>query len=662
MKGFRIFAQLHKVDAEKRLVYGRAAQEVVDKVGEVFDYALSKPNFVKWSKEISEDTSGKSLGNVRAMHGKIAAGVLKQINFNDTDKAIDVCAKVVDDNEWNKVLEGVYTGFSIGGSYVGEKKAEKMDGKDVMRYEADPSEISLVDRPCMPTAKFFDVVKHDAAGKQVHLMKVAFVEKDIDGQADIDDDVEDETSSHQNDPIQTGGIKGGNSDASQVDGAHATASVNNDVTESKKAKDESRQAVITKPSTEGHQSENAKAETTDDKGVKKGADVDVLVEGSAEEVTALGKLMADNKFNMAVVLKIVADAASFAKHDTAVLDTISLTTLGMKKWVEDSKDAIATLVKRDFIDQSRTQLADAGKALPDGSYPIVNKGDLENALKAIGKAKDPAAAKEHIIKRAKALGATDVLPKDWAVKAVSDDLQKMLDEGVMKGMYDVAQLVTVVQSLYGLCKNAWYERDSERDDSMVPDRLKECVGALVDVLKSMVDEESAELISSIDPMDKVDAVGLFARLAKAGARHGKDDMSRVQKVHDLSCDLGAGCGDMASAKGIGLAEEKAELGMDKATGNAFEKMVMSAVAKATAPLIEKVAAAEARVKQLEDQPAPTTVHLRAIGKAEDLGSGKDKDTKKEVAPVMKGGEVDASSTAIKKIHAQGGMSILGVGQ
>lgn len=173
-----MFAQIRKVDEQKRLVFGRLAEEKVDKADEIMDYAASKPFFQKWSEDIAKDTGGQSLGNLRAMHGKVAAGKFVQIDFNDAEKAIDVCAKVVDDNEWKKVLEGVYTGFSIGGSYVGDKKVEKMDGRDVKRYTAKPSEGSLVDRPCMPGAKFFEVQKADGS-----LEKVDFQE----GTTDADD-------------------------------------------------------------------------------------------------------------------------------------------------------------------------------------------------------------------------------------------------------------------------------------------------------------------------------------------------------------------------------------------------------------------------------------------------------------------------------------------
>lgn len=148
----KMFFQLQKIDEKTGIVSGRAVEEVLDHAGEIFDYAKSKPHFEAWSQNISKATDGKSVGNVRAMHGKVAAGKLTDIVFNDAEKAIDVTAKIVDPVEKAKLLEGVYTGFSIGGSYV--TKWEDPVHKGVMRYEAEPSEISIVDLPCVPTAQF----------------------------------------------------------------------------------------------------------------------------------------------------------------------------------------------------------------------------------------------------------------------------------------------------------------------------------------------------------------------------------------------------------------------------------------------------------------------------------------------------------------------------
>lgn len=173
-----IFARITKVDEETRTVTGRAAQEVVDRDNEIFDYISSKPEFMRWSAEVSADTAGKSLGNVRSMHGNIAAGKLTSIDFNDVEKAIDVSAKIIDDNEWDKVMEGVHTGFSIGGRYA-RKWAEPINGKMVQRYTAVPTEISIVDRPCCPTAKFFSIHKTD--GSVIQKFFKNQIELDTDG-------------------------------------------------------------------------------------------------------------------------------------------------------------------------------------------------------------------------------------------------------------------------------------------------------------------------------------------------------------------------------------------------------------------------------------------------------------------------------------------------
>ncbi|WP_196483711.1 DUF6582 domain-containing protein [Burkholderia diffusa] len=159
----KLFARLTKVDEEKRLVYGRATEEVVDRAGEIMDYATSKPYFEKWSGDVAKATDGKSVGNLRAMHNNIAAGKLTAIDFRDEEKAIDICAKVVDDAEWEKVLEGVYTGFSIGGDYVKRWADPDLSAR---RFTANPCEISLVDLPCVPSASFYDIVKADGSVMQ----------------------------------------------------------------------------------------------------------------------------------------------------------------------------------------------------------------------------------------------------------------------------------------------------------------------------------------------------------------------------------------------------------------------------------------------------------------------------------------------------------------
>ena len=159
----QIFARLTKVNEADRTIEGVIASEAVDRSGEIFDYAKSKPNFVRWSSELGKATDGKNIGNVRAMHGNVSAGITKAMEFDDSAKQIVVKAEITDDNEWRKVLKGNYTGLSIGGKYAEKWKDETL-GKT--RYAADPSEYSLVDLPCNPEATF-TVVKADGV-KEMH--------------------------------------------------------------------------------------------------------------------------------------------------------------------------------------------------------------------------------------------------------------------------------------------------------------------------------------------------------------------------------------------------------------------------------------------------------------------------------------------------------------
>lgn len=76
--------------------------------------------------------------------------------------------------------------------------------------------------------------------------------------------------------------------------------------------------------------------------------------------------------------------------------------------------------KREFNTTERKKLADKGQAMPDGSYPIANEGDLKNAIQAFGRAKNPDAVKQHITSRAKSLGLTSLLPDNWQAQKCAE--------------------------------------------------------------------------------------------------------------------------------------------------------------------------------------------------------------------------------------------------
>lgn len=88
----------------------------------------------------------------------------------------------------------------------------------------------------------------------------------------------------------------------------------------------------------------------------------------------------------------------------------------MEEATEIEAEAAEIALKRAYAEDTRKAMADKGQALPDGSYPIADEADLRNAIQAYGRAKDKAAAKAHIMKRAVALGKEDLIPVSWVSK------------------------------------------------------------------------------------------------------------------------------------------------------------------------------------------------------------------------------------------------------
>ena len=90
-------------------------------------------------------------------------------------------------------------------------------------------------------------------------------------------------------------------------------------------------------------------------------------------------------------------------------------------------------VKRMYDADTRRKMAKSGEALPDGSFPISDEADLKNAIAAFGRAKDPEAAKAHILKRATDLDLEEMIPTSWGQKGADamDDEDIPEDEVVM---------------------------------------------------------------------------------------------------------------------------------------------------------------------------------------------------------------------------------------
>ena len=98
-----LYAPISKTDEDQRMVYGYASTEALDSQGEVVKKDALKDALDDYMK----------YANIREMHQPSAVGKTKNAQIDS--KGLYVAVKVVDDSAWNKVKEGVYNGFSIGG-------------------------------------------------------------------------------------------------------------------------------------------------------------------------------------------------------------------------------------------------------------------------------------------------------------------------------------------------------------------------------------------------------------------------------------------------------------------------------------------------------------------------------------------------------------------
>jgi hypothetical protein len=157
----RLSMPFGKVDIEKRIVSGFASLDNVDKQ---FDIVTT---------EASMNAFAKFRGNIREMHQPSAVG--KMISFKEEKyfdpetkkfyKGIYVSTYISKgaSDAWEKVLDGTYTGFSIGGRMNKWDDAynEELEKSIRIIKDYDLVELSLVDSPANQFASIMSVEKVD---------------------------------------------------------------------------------------------------------------------------------------------------------------------------------------------------------------------------------------------------------------------------------------------------------------------------------------------------------------------------------------------------------------------------------------------------------------------------------------------------------------------
>jgi len=157
----RLSMPFAKVDKERRVVSGFATLDNLDRQNDIVTTDASLKAFSKFR------------GNIREMHQPSAVGKMvafKEDKYFDPDtkkfySGVFVSAYVSKgaQNAWEKVLDGTYTGFSIGGKMNkwDDGYDEKIDKPIRIIKDYDLVELSLVDNPANQFASIISIEKVD---------------------------------------------------------------------------------------------------------------------------------------------------------------------------------------------------------------------------------------------------------------------------------------------------------------------------------------------------------------------------------------------------------------------------------------------------------------------------------------------------------------------
>jgi hypothetical protein len=284
------------------------------------------------------------------------------------------------------------------------------------------------------------------------------------------------------------------------------------------------------------------------------------------------------------------------------------------------------LFKREFSGKERDAAAASGAAMSDGSFPIKNAGDLKNAIQAIGRAKDQAAAKRHIISRARALGLTDQLPDGWINKRLEEIFaQKKLSvgkDGTISS--DAGADLALIQKLDDDLKNrvsdavdvfceSCREITAASDEADKQGLLEKSYAEFVEHVGELAPEGAeqavaaavlAELENEDEPMPMTDkeiealkvaaaeAETLKAEVAKRDAEIAKRDAELAfAKMSDAHKAHAAKLSDAERAKFVALSAEERDSAVQAATKKRDEDPIFKA-------MNERIAKAESEAADL----------------------------------------------------------------
>lgn len=249
-------------------------------------------------------------------------------------------------------------------------------------------------------------------------------------------------------------------------------------------------------------------------------------------------------------------------------------------------------------------------------------------------------------------------------------------DDLKKGMYDVSEFASVLNSIGRLVADAEWESQFEGDASPIPQALRDWLAQGVVIFREMAAEETAEMMARLKEMvkpegdevseaDDVEQADKAAGLAKAGAKFSsatKEVLGAAHEAMKAACDhmdkLGYkdSDGDENGKGGDSDGDEKKK----SAEAEDLAKRTSEALSK-VAQLEQDLKKAQSRIAELEAQPAPGKALLKAVAIGKNQDSQDELQSKSTPEPICKAdGSIDHEATAlalIKYQHQHGGVRI-----
>jgi hypothetical protein len=392
------------------VIYGKAAGPDLDLDGERCDpnwLRKAVPAWFEW-------------GNIREQHGQVAAGVGIELNNEGDDWYIK--ALITDPVTAHKIETKTLKGLSLGAI---DARTYKDAAGNIWLTDGNIIEFSAVDRPCNSTATIQDATRLAAKSAEGKWAPVSSAGDVIWTKAVKLDEPRGAAGSQKTALAEPDG------GAPAFDRSLALA-----VAAAVQKKDRPGALKLVAPlTTKAVAADGLQDEAPD---IATGKQVIALLgQLIAAEAAELAAGYLDETCDISLLVQATDCVKWWIKGEQAAADEPEA------PYAPDDEDdttivyvglsASRGLLFKYVSQDKRDEYAKSGIAMPNGDFPIPDEGHLTSAIGHLGNyTGDKAAAKAHIIKRAKALGKTSLLPDDWDADGSDDNKGKTVEPETVK--------------------------------------------------------------------------------------------------------------------------------------------------------------------------------------------------------------------------------------